>query len=337
VKGCGCESARKGAVTVGIVSNILGDLNENDTKWLCNAHYQRLYKCLNSREPCASCGEKPKFNNKQYYRHCPDPTLITKYLKEVEGLEVDITPDSVVCDQCYKKHNRILTRKVDQSDHEPDLTSIRSTLEIHASIFKQADKSSEENYIQGIASLTSLELCHTLLSDEAVLLLDIYNRFQQLAVKYAEKTDTYSLPSSRWLLVFLSNTFKSTLGIVVKHKCYGTLLYNKNGDILKALSKALGELKVAKKSESNLRQEHNENLAQTSPSAQEMEVSKEMIISVSKHLNKVIISNCKKIAEMYSNNANLSSPSMTWLSPLMMFWLLLFKSLLRPLEGNEKF
>jgi hypothetical protein len=100
VKGCGCESARKGAVTVGIVSNILGDLNENDTKWLCNAHYQRLYKCLNSREPCASCGEKPKFNNKQYYRHCPDPTLITKYLKEVEGLEVDITPDSVVCDQC---------------------------------------------------------------------------------------------------------------------------------------------------------------------------------------------------------------------------------------------
>jgi hypothetical protein len=85
------------------------------------------------------------------------------------------------------------------------------------------------------------------------------------------------------------------------------LLYNKNGDILKALSKALGELKVAKKSESNLRQEHNENLAQTSPSAQEMEVSKEMIISVSKHLNKVIISNCKKIAEMYSNNANLYS------------------------------
>jgi hypothetical protein len=27
VKGCGCESARKGAVTVGIVSNILGDVN----------------------------------------------------------------------------------------------------------------------------------------------------------------------------------------------------------------------------------------------------------------------------------------------------------------------
>jgi hypothetical protein len=31
-------------------------------------------------------------------------------LKEVEGLEVDITPDSVVCDQCWLNFNQEYTR-----------------------------------------------------------------------------------------------------------------------------------------------------------------------------------------------------------------------------------
>ena len=34
--------------------------------------------------------------------------------------------------------------------------------------------------------------------------------------------------------------FKSTLGVVCKHRKYGTLLYKRDGDLLKALSKALG-------------------------------------------------------------------------------------------------
>lgn len=34
--------------------------------------------------------------------------------------------------------------------------------------------------------------------------------------------------------------FKSTLGVVCKHRNYGTLLYKRDGDLLKALSKALG-------------------------------------------------------------------------------------------------
>ena len=34
--------------------------------------------------------------------------------------------------------------------------------------------------------------------------------------------------------------FKNTLGVVCKHRKYGTLLYKRDGNLLKALSKALG-------------------------------------------------------------------------------------------------
>ena len=49
-----------------------------------------------------------------------------------------------------------------------------------------------------------------------------------------------SPPTTTWLLSSTSIHFKSTLGVVCKHRKYGTLLYRKDGDLLKALSKALG-------------------------------------------------------------------------------------------------
>ena len=49
-----------------------------------------------------------------------------------------------------------------------------------------------------------------------------------------------------------------TLGIVCKHKKYGTLLYYKNGDILRALSKALGITQYTKRSVNALREDYSE-------------------------------------------------------------------------------
>ena len=44
-----------------------------------------------------------------------------------------------------------------------------------------------------------------------------------------------SLPTVRWLLRCLSNHLGCFLGFVCKHRKYETLLYPKNGDILKVL------------------------------------------------------------------------------------------------------
>ena len=76
---------------------------------------------------------------------------------------------------------------------------------------------------------------------------ELYAVFNQLATKYMSKVQSCTLPGSQWLQVYLSNILKDTLGIAVKHRCYGTLLFRKNGDLLNALSKALGELKSAHK------------------------------------------------------------------------------------------
>ena len=47
-------------------------------------------------------------------------------------------------------------------------------------------------------------------------------------------------PTTTWLLSSIGIHFQSTSGVVCKHRKYGTLLYKKDGDLLKALSKALG-------------------------------------------------------------------------------------------------
>lgn len=223
-------------------------------------------------------------------------------MKDVEGIDVTITQESIVCDACYEKHYRIC-QKGDQTEPDVSLSEIVVALETTVAVFKSADKLTEPQYIQGIASLTALELVHTLLIDEAILLLDLYEVFKQFATKYVCKVKDCTLPGVRWLHVYLCNVLTNTLGSTVKHRRYGTLLYNNNGDILNALSKALGDLKSARKSEYDVRKQLSESMHQAQPP--ESTVSTDTIINVSKYLNKIIISNAKKLAKYYNDNPHL--------------------------------
>jgi hypothetical protein len=105
----------------------------------------------------------------------------------------------------------------------------------------------------------SLHLAKLLQNDEAMLLPELFSMFQQHAVQSIDRFPNFtknlktSLPTIRWFLSSISNHLGNDLGITCKHKQYGTLLFKRNGDILKALSKALGKAQQSKKSETTVR------------------------------------------------------------------------------------
>ena len=78
----------------------------------------------------------------------------------------------------------------------------------------------------------------TLQQDEAMLLPELHSHFCDVVSKTiqsnVQKSLKTSLPTNRWLLSLISNYLQDNLGIVCKNKRYGTLLYRKNGDLLKA-------------------------------------------------------------------------------------------------------
>ena len=101
----------------------------------------------------------------------------------------------------------------------------------------------DEQYLKWLVQKVAMMLASLLEKDEAVLLPELHNKFCHMLKAHASHFPAVSTsildspPTTTWLL---SIHFKSTLGVVCEHRKYGTLLYRKDGDLLKALSKDLG-------------------------------------------------------------------------------------------------
>ena len=112
------------------------------------------------------------------------------------------------------------------------------------------------------ANLVTIEVMEILQSENAVLLPQVYERFQTLALQYqgkiSETTNDYHLPMSRWLLTYLNNKMGSYMSTVTKHKRYGVVIYKTNGDLLLALSKALHDAKHTGKTKMQIQQEYRD-------------------------------------------------------------------------------
>ena len=224
----------------------LDECAQHDTPlFLCNVHYQRLYHDLTAPTPvpCATCGGMPKYG-KHYVRRCPDPERITVYLQSSTDFRGTITSDSRVCRTCYDFHSRVLK----QREENPSLESVKSDLEMQIARFDQNDKQAvtDEQYLAWLVQRVALVLAKVLESEEAILLPELHSKFCSLIKTTASlfpavsSTIVGNPPTTTWLLGSISAHFKGTLGVVCKHRKYGTLLYRKDGDLLKALSKALG-------------------------------------------------------------------------------------------------
>ncbi len=83
----------------------LGETDNNGSLFLCNIHYQHLYRVLNYPAPCAACSSLLKKGER---RKCPDPLAISQYLRDTTGFDGSLTCDSELCNTCYKLHLHIL-------------------------------------------------------------------------------------------------------------------------------------------------------------------------------------------------------------------------------------
>ena len=91
------------------------------------------------------------------------------------------------------------------------------------------------------------KLAASMESDQAVLLTKLYHNFFNTIIKesknYPSLSSTKQTNSSShcWVLSRLHSIFGESLVIICKHEKYGTLLYHKQCDQVKALSSALGK------------------------------------------------------------------------------------------------
>ena len=57
-------------------------LNDDEPVALCEEHYQRVYRQMHQRCPCAGCGAKPKVREGPFRRHSPDALFVCQYLNQ---------------------------------------------------------------------------------------------------------------------------------------------------------------------------------------------------------------------------------------------------------------
>ena len=232
---------------------------------LCSCHYQQLYRALRFPLPCAACSSQPRYGG-DYTRRCPNPVKITAYLQETVDFDGVISADSKVCKPCYDFHRQILQQQIcSESAPISTLHDIASQLEEKIARFEagNAELTTDNEYLGWVVCQIALKLAKILQRDEAILLPELHRQFCQLLTTSIDgfpnvhKSLKTNLPTNRWLLSSIGNHLKDTLGIVCKHRRYGTLLYSRNGDLLNFLSKALGSGEGLRKSEAYIRQEHS--------------------------------------------------------------------------------
>ena len=119
-------------------------------------------------------------------------------------------------------------------------------------------------------NLFELSFCRTaknivtaLSRHEAMLLPVAYRQFSQLVHLTSEHN--CELPSMRWFVSRIHHYFGDTIVLECKHRRFGTIIYHKNCDIVRALSFALGQQQW-------VREDDHYNISGTSVMAQVQQV-----------------------------------------------------------------
>ena len=109
-------------------------------------------------------------------------------------------------------------------------------------------------------------------------------------------------PTNRWLLSSISNHLHEHLGIVCKHKRYGTLLYRKNGDLLKSLSKALGNAQRLCKIATYSKHECSSVFSADLGKGKSTDITEDSILQACTALNVRMNQQIKNLVQTYQND-----------------------------------
>ena len=208
---------------------------------LCPCCYREVHRLFNPEQRCSSCGATPKPGQK-FYRRCPNPVIISKYLQDTSDTNILISPDDCICTSCYNTHCSII-KSIESDLHGSDQMLLQSIKEWEIT----KDNTSTDQLTKAILS-SVIYVAKSLLLQKALLLpwvcevfLNAYGFQSTDGIKsiILEVGDSNVQYSSWWLL----HQLIAHLDGYMMHRCvhmkFGTVLYRKGGDVLVALSWAL--------------------------------------------------------------------------------------------------
>ena len=190
---------------------------------------------IHAHIPCAGCDAKPKSSQGGYTRHSPDALSVTNYLNEHTEFEVTITPTDVLCKSCYDMH-LVIIKNMESLDNIPDLSS-------DMSLWSMIVCEEHTTELTRAVLNTVIHVAKMLQQERALLLPQVVNVFTQ---NYSSSDNTnLELDngtikfSARWLMSQLITYLQPYMEYKCVVKRLGTVLYPRNGNLVKTLSLAL--------------------------------------------------------------------------------------------------
>jgi len=177
---------------------------------------------------CTSCGATPKPGQK-FYRHSPNVTIVSQYLKDTTGTDIVISPFDWICTNCYNTQCSIIKSiEYEQTGSNEMLAKAIEVWEVIANTHN-TDKLTKATF------LSVIFVAKHLLPQKAVLLpwachifLQAYGMQYTGDVKSVQvnlEMRKYSVQfSSRWLLHQLIVYLDAYMMHTYVHMKYGTVL-----------------------------------------------------------------------------------------------------------------
>lgn len=212
---------------------------------LCRRHYNEMYRKFKvTAKPCDSCDAKPR-KGEHFTRHCPDPQTINSHFQTITGDQKSLSHESNICLPCYKYFKSIAKGAAAEDDSSLDC-AYSKIANRKLLLTSEVVSMTMNEYFELSACLVAEKLADAFRNDEARLLPSVHRHFIDTVhtnptnCPILESINPKHIPGTRWLLSRLHSFFGSGLEVQCKHKRFGSLLFNKHCDLIKALSSALG-------------------------------------------------------------------------------------------------
>ena len=268
---------------------------------LCTEHYHQMYSLLHPPQPCASCGGKPE-RGESFSRRCPAPDVINAHLNNLTCELRTLTTESCICLPCYKYCNNIIQQLqstcTSSKPVTPPLSSIDKQLSGRIDALQSigAQNLTTSDYIALLGCLSAQRVAEQLKNDEALLLPVVYREFVDQIGNQVTQSPGICITDDE-IPRFLSRLHMHLgplLEVHCKHRRYGSVLFRQNGDLVKAVSAALGRSQTIQK---HLGQQKEDS----QPVQLEQPTLEQKVEVVSSHINDRLHKQAKALRTAFEN------------------------------------
>ena len=205
----------------------------------CPFHYHYIYN-YQHQTVCKTCGIRAKIG--ETFRCCPNPSVTEKYLRATTGSNSIITEEDKICPNCYVKYTEVIHihKALIAINHEVNPSegpvSLDDDLDIVIIDLKQKAQSLKQGSEPSSLTAATIMVAEKIRHQKAIMLPAVAAYFKSVVTD----EDSTTTRTTRWLLRQLEKALGHHLKSACKHRKYGTILYRAGGDLLHALSSALG-------------------------------------------------------------------------------------------------